>query len=264
MKSGTIWLIGCGNMAGAMLSRWLATGLDPARVTVIDPAMPDVGVRVLSALPKEPAPDMLMLGVKPQMLGDVAPGLQAATRGALILSILAGTTTATLRQTFPDARGVMRVMPNLPVAIGRGVVGLHGDLKADDHNAACALMAPLGLVEWIADESRFDAVTALSGSGPAFLYRFIDALAKGGAALGLPADQAARLALATVEGAALTAAASLESPASLADKVASKGGSTRAGLDVLDADGALEKLIAATLAAAEARNRELAALTNPD
>lgn len=122
-------------------------------------------------------------------------------------------------------------------------------------------MAPLGLVEWIADESHFDAVTALSGSGPAFLYRFIDALAQGGAALGLPADQAARLALATVEGAALTAAASADAPASLADKVASKGGSTRAGLDVLDADSALETLVAATLAAAEARNRELAALT---
>lgn len=261
MNSGTIWLIGCGNMAGAMLSRWLATGLDPARVTVIDPAMPDVGVRVLSALPNEPAPDMLMLGVKPQMLADVAPGLEAATDGALLLSILAGTTTATLTHTFPTARAILRVMPNLPVAIGKGVVGLHGDLGDADRAAANALMAPLGLVEWIADESHFDAVTALSGSGPAFLYRFIDALAQGGAALGLPADQAARLALATVEGAALTAAASADAPASLADKVASKGGSTRAGLDVLDADSALETLVAATLAAAEARNRELAALT---
>jgi pyrroline-5-carboxylate reductase len=260
MSGGTIWLIGCGNMAGAMLSRWLTTGLDPARVTVIDPALPDVGVRVLAALPQEPAPDMLMLGVKPQMLGDVAPGLQAATRGALLLSILAGTTTTTLRQTFPDARGVMRVMPNLPVAIGKGVVGLHGDLAVDDHNAVCALMAPLGLVEWIADEDLFDAVTALSGSGPAFLYRFVDALARGGAAIGLPADQAARLALATVEGAALTAATSTDSPATLADKVASKGGSTRAALDILDADGALATLVAATLAAAEARNRELAVL----
>lgn len=261
MNRGTIWLIGCGNMAGAMLSRWLATGLDPARVTVIDPAMPDMGVRVLATLPNEPAPGMLMLGVKPQLLADVAPGLQAASEGALLLSILAGTTTATLARTFPAARAVLRVMPNLPVAIGKGAVGLHGDLTDADRAAANALMTPLGLVEWIADENLFDAVTALSGSGPAFLYRFIDALAEGAAALGLPADQAARLALATVEGAALTAAASTDAPASLADKVASKGGCTRAGLDVLDANEALAKLVAATLAAAEARNRELAALT---
>lgn len=261
MSGGTIWLIGCGNMAGAMLSRWLATGLDPARVTVIDPAVPDVGVRVLATLPDEPAPDMLMLGVKPQAVAGIASGLQGASTGALLLSILAGTTTATLKQHFPDARGVARIMPNLPVAIGKGAVALHSVAAAADHNAITNLVAPLGLIEWIADESLFDAVTALSGSGPAFLYRFIDALARGGAALGLPADQAARLAIATVEGAALSAAASLESPAALADKVASKGGSTRAGLDVLDADGALETLVAATLAAAETRNRELAALT---
>jgi pyrroline-5-carboxylate reductase len=264
MSGGAIWLIGCGNMAGAMLSRWLAMGLDPARVTVVDPALPDVGVRVLTALPEESAPDMLMLGVKPQGLADVAPGLQTASTGALLLSILAGTTTAILKKQFPAARGVARIMPNLPVAIGKGAVALYADAAVEDHNSVTNLVAPLGLVEWIDDETLFDAVTALSGSGPAFLYRFIDALAQGGAALGLPADQAARLALATVEGAALTAAASPDSPASLAEKVASRGGSTRAGLNVLDADNALETLVAATLAAAEARNRELAALTTPD
>jgi pyrroline-5-carboxylate reductase len=256
-----IWLIGCGNMAGAMLSRWLATGFEAGRVTVIDPGMPDIGVRVVATIPDEPAPDMLMLGVKPQMLGNIAPGLQAATKGALLVSILAGTTTATLAALFPGARAVLRVMPNLPVAIGKGVVGLHGALNDTDRARADALMTPLGLVEWIADEAQFDAVTALSGSGPAFVYRFIDALAQGGAALGLPADQAARLALATVEGAALTAAASDATPTDLAERVASKGGSTRMGLDVLDADAALSELVAATLAAAEARNRELAALT---
>jgi pyrroline-5-carboxylate reductase len=256
-----IWLIGCGNMAGAMLSRWLATGLDAGRVTVIDPGMPDVGVRVVAALPDEPAPDMLMLGIKPQMLRDIAPSLQAATQNALLISILAGTPAGTLTALFPQARAMVRAMPNLPVAIGKGVVGLLGGLTDEDRAATHALMAPLGLVEWIADEAQFDAVTALSGSGPAFVYRFIDALAQGGAALGLPADQAARLALATVEGAALTAATADTTPADLADRVASKGGSTRLGLDVLDADGALSKLIATTLAAAEQRNRELAALT---
>lgn len=248
-------------MAGAMLSRWLEVGMDPARVTVIDPAATRTDVRVLRAVPDEPPPTMLMLGVKPQMLGDVAPGLQVATAGALLISILAGTTTAMLAETFPNARAVLRVMPNLPVAIGKGVVGLHGALNADEEAAANTLMAPLGLVEWIADEAHFDAVTALSGSGPAFVYRFIDALVQGGAALGLPADQAARLALATVEGAALLAAASDASPADLAERVASKGGSTRKGLDVFDADDALARLVAAALTAAEQRNREMAVLT---
>ena len=246
----TLWLIGCGNMAGAMLSRWLDVGMDPTRVTVIDPASTRSDVRVLRAVPDEAPPTMLMLGVKPQMLGEVAPGLQSATAGTLLLSILAGTTTTTLKHLFPTTRGVARIMPNLPVAIGKGAVALHAVAAVDDHNAVTNLMAPLGLVEWIADEAHFDAVTALSGSGPAFVYRFIDALASGGAALGLPTAQAARLALATVEGAALLAAASDLSPSDLADRVASKGGSTRAGLDVLDADAALVGLLRAALKAA--------------
>jgi pyrroline-5-carboxylate reductase len=215
----------------------------------------------LPALPDEAPPTMLMLGVKPQVLGEVAPGLQAATTGAMLLSILAGTTTTTLTQLFPGARGVARIMPNLPVAIGKGAVALHAAASVDDHNAVANLVAPLGLVEWIADEHLFDAVTALSGSGPAFVYRFIDALAQGGAALGLPADQAARLALATVEGAALLAAASDVSPAALTERVASKGGSTRKGLDVFDTNDALVELAKAALIAAEQRNREMADLT---
>ncbi len=247
-----------------MLTRWLATGMDPARVTVIDPSAKRDDVRVVTALPTAPAPTMIMIGVKPQMLDDVAPALQEATAGTLLLSILAGTTTAALARAFPHARAILRVMPNLPVAIGKGVVGLHGALSDDDRAAADVLMAPLGLVEWIADEAHFDAVTALSGSGPAFTYRFIEALAKGGAALGLRREQAERLALATVRGAAETAAFSDESPAALAERVASKGGSTRIGLDVLDQDEALDKLVRATLAAAERRNGELAALTRRD
>ncbi len=257
----SLWLIGCGNMAGAMLSRWLDVGMDPARVTVITPTANRSDVRVLRALPDEAPPTMLMLGVKPQMLGDVAPGLQAATKGTMLLSILAGTTITTLKSLFPNVRGVARVMPNLPVGIGKGAVALHADAAIEDHNAVTNLMAPLGLVEWIADEAHFDAVTALSGSGPAFVYRFIDALAQGGVALGLPMDQAVRLALATVEGAGLLAAGSDVSPTELAKRVAGKGGSTRNGLDVLDTGEALAALVAAALKASEQRNRELAALT---
>ncbi len=260
-KPESIWLIGCGNMAGAMLSRWLETGLDPATVTVVDPALPIRPVRVVATLPDEPAPDVLMLGVKPQMLADVAGALSRATLQTLVLSILAGTTTQTLQSLFPQARSVLRVMPNLPVAVGKGAVGLYGAPEPADRELVSALMAPLGLVEWIEDESLFDAVTALSGSSPAFLYRFIDALAAGGENLGLPADQAARLALATVEGAATVAALSGLPPATLAERVASKGGSTRAGLDVLDAGEALNTLVAETLAAAQKRNAELAKLS---
>ena len=254
-------MIGCGAMAGAMLTRWIDTGLDPASVTVIDPATQRSDVRVLRAIPQESAPAMLMLGVKPQMLGDLVPALQAASNEAVVISILAGTTTATLARLFPQARSILRVIPNLPVAIGKGVVALHGNLDAADHATVAKLMAPLGLVEWIVDERLFDAVTALSGSGPAFVYRFIDALTRGGTALGLSTEQSARLAIATVEGAALLAARSDEPPAMLADQVASKGGSTRMGLDIFDERDALVTLTSAALAAAQARNRELAAIS---
>jgi pyrroline-5-carboxylate reductase len=258
MSDAPFWLIGCGAMAGAMLTRWLATGMDPARVTVIDPALPVfAGVRVVGMLPDEPPPAMLMLGVKPQMLGDVAA---VAARGGgpqtVVLSILAGTRHATLSALFPHAGQVVRVMPNLPVAIGEGAVALHA--PGADRAGITALMAPLGLVEWIDDEGLFDAVTALSGSGPAFLYRFAQALAEGGTAMGLSPDVADRLARATVAGAASLAKASPEPLGALADRVASKGGSTRVGLDVLDEDAALNTLVEAALQAAVKRNCELA------
>jgi pyrroline-5-carboxylate reductase len=256
-KPETLWLLGCGNMAGAMLSRWLDTGMDPASVTVIDPALPQFdGVRTLPTLPDEPAPAMLLLGVKPQMLGEVAQRLsQVLGRDTILLSILAGVAHASLAARFPHAKTIVRVMPNLPVRIGKGAVALHAPGAA--RAPLDTLFAPLGLVEWIDDETLFDAVTALSGSGPAFVYRFAEALAKGGAAMGLDAAQADRLARATVEGAALLAAASAEPLGALADRVASKGGSTRVGLDVLDADAPLARLVEAALRAAQARNREL-------
>ncbi|WCT74310.1 pyrroline-5-carboxylate reductase [Sphingomonas naphthae] len=260
---GPVWLVGAGNMGGAMLSRWLAAGLDPREVTVIrrSGAAMGEGITVLTAPPPDgPVPAMVMLAVKPQMLDQVAP-LLAPMIGpeTLLVSILAGVETASLRARFPAAGPVLRAMPNTPVALGKGVVALHGDgLDARTRAIAEALMAPLGLVEWV-DEGLFDQVTALAGSGPAFLFRFIDSLAKAGTAAGLPADQSARLALATVEGAGLLAAGAGESPGALADRVASPGGSTRKGLDVLDADGALDRLIEEMLAAAVASNREMAA-----
>ena len=260
--TGPIWLVGCGNMGGAMLRRWIAAGMDPTQVTVITRSgkgIPD-GVRSLTALPDgEDAPDTLMLALKPQQI-DAAQALLAPLRGApkLLISILAGVDHATLFERFA-ADTIVRAMPNLPVAIGKGVTMLY--TAGADHDAIAeteALAAPLGHYEWITDESRFDAVTALAGCGPGFVFRFADALAKAGEALGLPADQAARLAIATLDGAARMAAEADVSPAVLADRVASPGGSTREGLNVLDRDEALVRLLTQTLAASAARNAEMA------
>lgn len=259
--AGRLLMVGCGNMGGAMLGRWLAGGLDPARVTVVRPSgrAMSPGVRVVREVPDAAERfDTIVVAVKPQKLDEVRGALRLHAP-SLLLSILAGVTEATLAG-LSDATSVVRAMPNLPVAIGKGVTGLFASAASEEaRGIAEALCAPLGHHEWIADEALFDAVTALAGSGPAFLFRFVDALARGGAATGLPEEQARRLALATVEGSAIMAAAAGESPAALADKVASKGGSTREGLNVLDRDGALDRLVEETLRAAERRNRELAA-----
>jgi pyrroline-5-carboxylate reductase len=261
--TGTIWLIGCGNMGGAMLNGWLGSGVDAAQITVIDPNLSaaPAGVRLLSTVPQgDAAPAIALLAVKPQMLGTIAGKLAPALGpDTLLLSILAGVEVTTLRARLPAPRAVIRVMPNMPAAIGKGMTILYAD-GCDDtqRQAADALMQPLGTNEWVAEERHFHAVTALSGSGPAFVFRFIDALARAGTALGLPADQAARLALGTVLGSALLAQASDESPAQLAERVASPGGTTRAGLDVLDAPGALQTLVQAMLEAAANRSAELA------
>lgn len=258
-----LFLVGCGNMAGQMLSRWLTCGLDPARVTVLRPSGAAVakGVQVVTAYPASlPAGTTVMLGMKPYQLDDVAAALAPlCTSGTRVVSILAGTPLAELRRRFAAAE-IVRAMPNLPVCIGEGVTALHADADASapTRDAVQALMAKLGLVEWIAEEALFNEVTALSGCGPAFLFRFIDAFARAGGAIGLPADQAARMALATVRGSAIMAAHASESPAVLADRVASPGGMTRQGLNVLDADDRLLALLTDTLVAARDRGEEMA------
>lgn len=262
MTIRTLWLIGCGNMAGAMLRRWIQAGsVAAADVFVMDRhelTLP-AGVRQGRVLPGDGAPDAVLLGVKPQQLDEVAEGLSARLAGIpLLMSILAGVEEPALAARF-NADAIVRVMPNLPVALGKGVVALNS-ASADPaaRDAVAELMNPLGQVEWI-DAGQFDAVTALAGCGPAFLYRFVDALAAGATDLGMPADQALRLALATVEGAAAMAKVADDAPGVLADRVASPGGSTREGLNVLDADNALFRLLAGTLEASARRNAEMAA-----
>lgn len=244
-----------------MLEGWLRGGMAAERFLAIRPSGAAVagGVRVVSAPPvRGPAPDVLVLGFKPHQLAEAAPGYAPfAGAGTTVVSILAGVELATLRAAFPEAGTIVRAMPNLPVRLGAGVVGLIGEQGPDE--AITAMMAPLGLAEWVADEGALDAVSALAGSGPAFVYRFIDALAGGGTALGLEPSQAARLAVATVAGAGALAAASDVPPSELAERVASRGGSTRRGLDVLDEGGNLATLIRRTLRATRARVAEMAA-----
>jgi len=257
-----ILLVGCGNMGGAMLSGWLAGGTDAARFTVVDPFLAEApaGVTLLRAVPAGARFDVVLLAFKPQQLAEAgAPVAPVVAPHGVVLSLLAGVELATLRRWLPGAGAIVRVMPNLAAALGKSPIGLFGDGDDAARATVDALMAPLGRAEWLADEGLMDAVTALAGSGPAFVYRLIDALAAGAAELGLPREQADRLALGMVEGAGALAAASPCAPGELADKVASPGGTTRAGLDVLDADGRLARLMAETLRAARDRGAQMAA-----
>ena len=255
-------LVGCGNMAGAMLQGWLASGLEPHRLTVADPASRDLpaGVVKLDAVPSQGEFDAILLGVKPQLLGEIVPQVEAlAGPHTAVISVLAGVELGVLEERFPRAKGWVRVLPNLAVALGKSPLAV-AEQGLDDagRDAAFALLRPLGAPEWI-DEVHFDLITALVGSGPAFVYRFIDALAAASGELGLPADKAQRLALAMVEGAASLAAASPHDPASLAQMVTSPGGTTQAGLAVLDDGDSLRLLVEKTLRAARDRSEELAA-----
>jgi pyrroline-5-carboxylate reductase len=257
-----ILIFGCGNMGGAMLRGWLAAGVAPERFTVVDPVASDLPKGVMlhrSVADLDRTFDAVLLGIKPQMLAVLAPEVASKlASGALLISILAGSPTNALSSYFPDAR-VVRLMPNLAAAIGKSPLGLFSAQSDYAVRAEVeAMLSALGAPVWLDEEAHMDAVTALAGSGPAFVYRFIDALAQGGVAAGLAPDVAAKLALSMVEGAALLAARSDESPAQLAARVTSPGGTTAAGLAVLDKDAALQKLVEATLCAARDRGAELA------
>ena len=256
-------MIGCGNMAGAMLEGWLAAGADPRMITVVRPSgrPPAPGIRTLKVLPEDETPALVLLGVKPQKLAEVAPALAAALEPETILvSILAGTRLATLRSLFPAPRTVVKAMPNLPVGLRKGVTELYTDEASDGAPAAEVerLMAALGHVEWFDDEARFAIAAALTAAAPAFLYRFLDALAGAGERLGLPRAQADRLAAAMAEGASALAAVSSETPAGLAARVASPGGTTEAGLRILDSEPGLRTLVLAALEASRKRGAEMA------
>lgn len=249
-------IIGCGNMGGAMLAGWLNAGDIPARFAVLDPALPEApdGVALYRNAGEAIAAaqhDAVLLGFKPQQLGALGPGLEGLTGpGVSVCSLLAGITLDQLAQAFPHAGAYIRVMPNLAARINKSPVILCEAGLADGARAGVLEMFDaLGSAVWLEDEKQFDLVTALAGSGPGFVFRFIDALAGAAVDLGLDGGMAAKLALAMVEGATALAATADVSPGTLADRVASPGGMTREGLNVLDEGDALRRLLAATLRA---------------
>lgn len=262
-----IWMLGCGAMGSALAGRWFDRGLPRAAVALVDPAAVPAPLRdrhfsqVADAQRALPDPTLVVLAVKPQALVDVAGPLRAALGDSrpVIVSMLAGVRVPLLGQLFSGAQ-VVRIMPNTPARIGHGVTAIYAPLldaavRADIDR----LLEAAGTTLWLDDESRFDAVTALSGSGPAFLFRFVEAMAGAGESAGLDPSTAASLARETVAGAAMLLSQSRESPAVLRAGVTSAGGTTQAGLDVLDGDGALSTLMRQTMRAAAERSRALAA-----
>lgn len=262
-----ILICGFGTMTRAMVAGWLRAGIPAETFTVYHPRGKDVpeGVSLVTDWPETPF-DAVLVGVKPHMLQDVAPGLQAATGPqTTVISVLAGVELASLRRHFPAAGGVVRFMPNLACALGKSPNALLAEgLDEASRDAVTALATALGTAEWLAEEGQFDLVTALAGSGPGFTYRFIDALAAAATRLGLEEGQAGRMAVQMVEGASALAATSEHSPRELARRVASPGGMTQRGLDVLDEDGALVTLMTHTLRAARDRGSEMAAQARKD
>ena len=263
LKTRGLVLLGCGKMGSAMLAGWLAQGLPPASVWVIDPAPSDwlkgQGVHLNAGLPDAPA--MVLVAVKPQMMGDALPTLKALGNGdTVFLSVAAGVSIAGYAGVLGAQTPIIRAMPNTPAAVGRGITALIGNAHTSPAamDLAEALLSAVGQTVRLDDEAQMDAVTAVSGSGPAYVFHLIETLAAAGEAEGLPAELALHLARATVAGAGELAETAAETPAQLRTNVTSPNGTTAAGLAVLmDPVGGLPPLVRATVAAAAARSREL-------
>jgi pyrroline-5-carboxylate reductase len=262
--TGTIALAGAGKMGGAMLTGWLAGGLDPKQVVVIEP-MPSAEITALVARgirlnPKDAATvETLVIAVKPQSFREAGALLRPlVSPTTLVVSIMAGTTIASLSEVCGGA--IVRAMPNTPAAIGRGItVAVPAkNVSAAQRATADALLRATGLVEWVEDESLMDAVTAVSGSGPAYIFLLAEELARAGVAAGLPEELATKLARETVAGSGELLHHSDLSSATLRQNVTSPGGTTAAALSVLMADDGLQQLMIRAIAAATARSKELA------
>jgi pyrroline-5-carboxylate reductase len=262
--TGTLVLAGAGKMGGAMLAGWLAQGLDPSRVVVIEPA-PSAEISALAAKsirlnPKDIGiADTLVVALKPQTFREAGSALKSlAGASTLVVSIMAGTTMASLQEVCGGK--VVRAMPNTPAAIGRGItvaVAANG-VSAAQRATADALLRATGSVEWVDDEGLMDAVTAVSGSGPAYVFLLAEELARAGVAAGLPEALATKLARETVAGSGELLHRSELASATLRQNVTSPGGTTAAALEVLMGEGGLQQLMTRAVAAATARSKELA------
>jgi len=256
------WFVGCGNMGGAILDGWRSGGLDLGSVTVIRPSGTQVeGTRTITSLADAgPAPKLVLLAFKPQKLDDIAPELRRhLSAETVVVSMLAGVEAESLRLRFPGVRAIVRAMPNLPVAVRRGVTGLYSvDADQQARDTLNNLFSALGFAMWMADEAKLSALGSVAGAGPAYVARFIAALANAGVRRGLTEEIAATIARETVLGTAWMAAMTSEDMASIARRVASPNGTTEAGLAVLDREHVLDELIAVTIDAAARRGAELA------
>ncbi len=264
----TLLLVGCGKMGGALLEGWLGAA-PSARVVVVEPGPLGAAAgheRVLhcagvDALPSRLQPDVVVFAVKPQVLGQVVPDYRRFVGPETVfLTIAAGKPIGWFERQLAPAAAVVRAMPNTPAAVGRGitVVCANGAVSDEQRTRCEMLLRAVGDVAWIEDEALIDPVTAVSGSGPAYVFLVIEALAQAGVAAGLPPDLAMRLARATVSGSGELAYRSIEPAAQLRRNVTSPGGTTQAALEVLMAPDGLQPLFDRAVAAATQRARELA------
>lgn len=265
-EAQSIILVGCGNMGGALLRGWAANGIDPDSIMVIDPGpraistCDSVGVRHLGSLAEFelPSADVVMFAVKPQLMAKVVPQYAGMDSNPLFVSVAAGTRLSTLTSWLGDVP-VVRAMPNTPAAIQQGITVLCANSAVTKtQRIACErLLEAVGEVVWLEQESLMDAVTAVSASGPAYVFLFIEALIKAGVNAGLPEPLAERLAKATVAGAGQLALPAEFDATALRESVTSPGGTTEQALKVLMAEGGLEDLMQAAVTAAERRGKGL-------
>ena len=268
MQAGGLLLVGCGKMGSAMLAGWMAAGSAPTPVFVVEPspapgAVP-AGVTCVAsaaALPSGFSPAVVVLATKPQVMDDVAPAYaRFAAAGALFVSVAAGRTLGYFARHLGASAAIVRTMPNTPAQVGRGITACcaNASVSASQRALADRLMAAVGEVGWVEDEAMIDAVTAVSGSGPAYAFLLAECMAEAGRRAGLPEDLAARLARATVAGAGELLHRSPESAAQLRRNVTSPNGTTAAALAVLMAPDGMQPLMDRAVAAAARRSRELA------
>lgn len=266
---GPVLLVGAGKMGGALLEGWLARGLPPALAAVRDPAPLPFVVKLLATrrIARDPDPPLIpihaavVLAVKPQDAATVVPQIaRFVGPDTVVVSIMAGRTLASLAKFLPKGAAIVRAMPNTPAAIGRGITVAvpNGRVKEDARRLAHLLLSATGPVEWIKNEKWMDAVTAVSGSGPAYVFLLAEALARAGVAAGLPKPLAERLARETVAGSGELLHRSEHDASKLRKNVTSRGGTTEAALKVLMGKSGLEALMKKAVAAATKRSRLLA------